>query len=145
MIVKISSPYERDARTRRQKQLRLGELFGVKEIPAVDHRRRQGAVIDLRSRAWTPRGADLSRAKPVRPEDAKKEVNRSWSGAMVSKDGEANSSFTSEVFRLRLRRSPPDSDLKPRADRAASEGSKQSEERYPTTSLTREECPEAQA
>ncbi len=46
-----------------------------------------------------------------------------------------------EVFRLRPRRLRPDSDLKPRAVRAAPKGSKQSEERYPATSLGREECP----
>lgn len=56
MIVAAS---ERDARTRRQEQLRLGELFGIQEIPAVE-RRRQGAAI---KRARTPRRAGLGRVE----------------------------------------------------------------------------------
>lgn len=63
MIVEISTAGERDARAGWQKHLCLGELFDVQEISAVDHRRRQGAVIDLRSRARTPGGTGLGRVE----------------------------------------------------------------------------------
>lgn len=54
-------PTNNNARAGGQKHLRLGEPFDVQEIPAVDHRRRQCAVINLRPRAWTPGGNGLGR------------------------------------------------------------------------------------
>ena len=48
---------------------------------------------------------------------------------------EETSSFMALLFRSRPRRSRPDSDLEPRADRAAPEGSKRSEERFPANCL----------
>ena len=63
MIIAIGPASEGDPRSGRQKHLRLGQLLGVEEVPAVDHRRRQGAVIDLRTGARTPGGAGLGRVE----------------------------------------------------------------------------------
>ena len=43
--------------------MRLGQFLGVEEVPTVDHRSRQGAVIDLRTGARTPGGAGLGRVE----------------------------------------------------------------------------------
>ena len=86
------------------------------------------------------RGGD-NRARPVHREGAKRAMQLLDLGRTSSKGREAKSSFMAWLFRLWPRRSRPDSDLEPRADRAAPEGPKQSEERSPPTCLFREERP----
>ncbi len=63
MIIAVGSAREGDPRSGRQKHLRLGQLLGVDEVPTVDHRGRQGAVIDLGTGARTPGGAGLGRVE----------------------------------------------------------------------------------
>jgi hypothetical protein len=47
MIVAIDAASEGDPMSARQEPLRLGQLYGVQENPAVDQGSRQRAVVDL--------------------------------------------------------------------------------------------------
>ena len=75
----------------------LGQFLGVEEVPTVDHRSRQGAVIDLRTGARTPGGAGLGRIELARwSRKNSKALRRSTSVSPCAISGSSSREWISE-------------------------------------------------